>query len=1421
MTTTATKLRALCLVTVTVFAMIVGPVSVGAETLSGGNTSLSAVGNAEDVDLPDASIDSSTTSDVQVAYETDLDPSNVAVEIRNVDTGDVIGFKDEGISSKSDVVTVTLGSNSMAGVPSSGTVTARAVLVDNRDWTQKATDDATLSVDSPPSIVGVNLDEDDSGNLVLSFSTDEPLGTDAGDVTVTVDGPNTVDAYTFDRSQFAESGTGPFTYTLAVTQAYDDGDGTYGAVVDVAKDSAGLDGGDGSAATYDYGSGSDTTAPTISSVTFVESSGDMDVSFESDEQLGSSAGDVTVTVAGPNGASYAFDRTQFTGGPIEGGGYLYSLSASQAFDDGDGTYGMQVEDAKDATGNNGGTNGAGTGLTASVDYSSGPDTTAPTISNVAFGSTSGGDMVIQFDSSESLGSNAGDVTVAVDGPNTADAYAFDRTQFTESGAGPYTYTLSASQAFDDGDGTYTADVNDAKDAAGNNGGNDGEGSGLSARFDTSSGGGGGDGDGDGGGDGGEGGEGGGGGGISYPDAPSVQFHTTDIDSSSLTSIFVTYNASGQVASTDDIELWFFNATKDPNTPVAKRTSVEAAKGLTTITIPQDALGAGDFDGKIALVDTGGDSPSVLTSSSNKIVVYTGVSLSVSRTTLTDEAGSGIDVTYDLGNIEPKNAEIEVAATTLDSGFTTLSQSLTGKSETGTITLSQQASDINRNFTIMAYVRDTSRSRQVQSSITRSCVEIAGSPCPTVVSSSVENAATGQPISGVGVATDWNWFMTGVDWHLHPDGQPNNREIDGVSGVDSSTMLRVNLTVSHFDPLFLLGNARAKNWSTTQVDSSKTRVTYYVTPADAYWHDQVRNPDPTEWPLANASATTHYDAIVDMTQVSLEGSVKDSFREKLRGGMVATDAQAFAPPRYTAPKNGNPGELKIGVGSPHFQTDGASVNRGFYRAIIPSGIVSDWGIDATQLSGDFEGEDVPLSVVENPDGTVTVDADIHYSSGTVTLTGDSDKPVADAGSDRTVDEGSAVTLDGTSSSDNGAISKYEWDVDGDDTYDETGSSISHTYDSAGSRTVTLRVTDDGGKTATDTVTIDVQAVSSGSGSGSGSSGDSGSSGSSGGGDTTADSGPSVLQTGTDTSVTVDSGSSGTVAIDQQSRSGAVGIDTLAVETGTADAYDLDVSAHDDNPGSMPTPDASAVGTAPLGYVQVEHTVPDEEIDGVSFEFSVSAAELDARGLDPGDVALYRGHDDSWDELPTTYRGLGGANYRFESASPGLSTFAVGVKRTADISVASAGLADGGASATVGEPVTVTATVENTGTAAGTTTVELAANGTTYARQNVSLAAGETATVDLAARFDTAGTYDLRIGGQQAGTVTVEAVATDTATATPESEEPVTNTPDPTATATATGTVTTAETTAGSGPGFGPFVAVLALLVAAGAMRRRRD
>jgi serine protease len=88
--------------------------------------------------------------------------------------------------------------------------------------------------------------------------------------------------------------------------------------------------------------------------------------------------------------------------------------------------------------------------------------------------------------------------------------------------------------------------------------------------------------------------------------------------------------------------------------------------------------------------------------------------------------------------------------------------------------------------------------------------------------------------------------------------------------------------------------------------------------------------------------------------------------------------------------------------------------------------------------------------------------------------DDDEPIAEAGSGQSVLVDDVVFFNGTGSSDNVGIASYSWDFNASDGIGEeaTGTTVNHTYTTAGTYTVNLTVTDDAGLSASDTLVVTV-------------------------------------------------------------------------------------------------------------------------------------------------------------------------------------------------------------------------------------------------------------------------------------------------------------------------------------------------------------
>lgn len=259
-----------------------------------------------------------------------------------------------------------------------------------------------------------------------------------------------------------------------------------------------------------------------------------------------------------------------------------------------------------------------------------------------------------------------------------------------------------------------------------------------------------------------------------------------------------------------------------------------------------------------------------------------------------------------------------------------------------------------------------------------------------------------------------------------------------------------------------------------------------------------------------------------------------------------------------------------------------------------------------------------------------------------------------------------------------------------------------------------------------------------------------------------------------------------------RDDPVAVDALDVSLERGANFTLEVTnSPEPIPNRTPAFDTPANGTVGLGFLGVNHSVPDAAIENVTFTFRVSKARLNDSEV--GDVALYRYHDGSWNELPTEPAGETDTHYVFRAESPGLSEFAAG-KKTASFEIRNATVTVTRLRA--GDDVQVRVRITNTGGADGTFDATLRLDGDVVATRQLTIAANGTRQTTFERAISRPGTYDVTVNEFPVGSVHVE--GSDAATASSEDSTAVTS----------------------GQPGFGAAQAALAAVVAALAAARHR-
>lgn len=217
------------------------------------------------------------------------------------------------------------------------------------------------------------------------------------------------------------------------------------------------------------------------------------------------------------------------------------------------------------------------------------------------------------------------------------------------------------------------------------------------------------------------------------------------------------------------------------------------------------------------------------------------------------------------------------------------------------------------------------------------------------------------------------------------------------GADSSTVFEISLTVDDYEPRVLVSSGQDLNWTVQDNSDGTKTVTIRGSPAQfEYMFDAPRleNWEDVENDRADISLdAAMFLAIDDANRSEVYGAET----ENLRGMTIATDAQTFLPPEYHPGTDDRPPRFEIKLAAPHLTVDG-NVNDGHYETFLPDDLLDAWGVtDTEQLTAAYSGGDDVNFTVTDADGGMYVHLDLHYSSGTVSISKDESTDGDDGGS----------------------------------------------------------------------------------------------------------------------------------------------------------------------------------------------------------------------------------------------------------------------------------------------------------------------------------------------------------------------------------------------------------------------------------------
>jgi PKD repeat protein len=329
--------------------------------------------------------------------------------------------------------------------------------------------------------------------------------------------------------------------------------------------------------------------------------------------------------------------------------------------------------------------------------------------------------------------------------------------------------------------------------------------------------------------------------------------------------------------------------------------------------------------------------------------------------------------------------------------------------------------------------------------------------PTVLfSDSFENGQWG----GKWVEDSQNdWFTsaqraTAGNYAAEVDGSASNATLTIASGVDMTPYGSAELT---FDWLIESGLDTGEYLALDLFDGTS-------------WQEMAKLSGNVD-----AENTWHHEVL------TIDGTyLVDNFQLRFRAKMSASDEDAnvdnvqLVATSLAAPPSDPP---VADAGGLYNADEGGSVLLDGSASSDPDGVIVAWDWDLDN-NGSYETSGATALFNAAADGVFTVGLRVTDDAGltdtdTATVVVANLAPTANAGGPYAGNEGTAVLLDGTASSDPGNdIVSYQWDIGNDGTFDLTGATASFVPADDGPIEVLLKVTDDAGATGTALVTVNV-------------------------------------------------------------------------------------------------------------------------------------------------------------------------------------------------------------------------------------------------------------------------------------------------------------------------------------------------------------